>query len=180
MAIDPVNLPPTVEYDSEVIYMPHWKDVNGDPIMNFADAPFPKPIVEPISIGIVHIWKWEAGFSGSTLKSRLNKTNSGSWNGWATDQAWVSRITAREENENDFDDRWLVHYIIKCNEYGWKTLIPHMGYFYLDGADKKAFQTVDEFQYIGFLDGFGLETTTPVHSEFEIKDKISFSFTGIS
>ena len=177
MATDPVSFAPIVEYDAEVIYMPHWKDASGAAIKNTADAPFPKPIVEPISIGIVHIWKWEASYTGATHKARLNKTNSGSWNGYAQDEAWVSRITAKEEEENGYQ-RWLVHYIIKCNPFGWKTLIPHMGYFYDDG-DKKGFQTSDGFQYIGFLDGSGNETTSPVTSDFIIKGRTSFSFTGV-
>jgi hypothetical protein len=180
MTTDPVTFAPIVEYDSEIIYWPHWKREDGTPIANSAGAPFPKPIVEPLSIGIVHIWKWEENFSGAIQKSRLNKVNSGSWNGWGQDEAWVSRITARLEEENGMM-RWMVHYIIKCNPYKWTTNIPHIGYFYKQGNNLKAFQTEDEFQYVGFLDSNGDKTETPLESQFIIKGRANLSsFTGVS
>lgn len=180
MAVDPVSFEPIVEYDSEVIYMPHWKDAQGTGLKNSANAPFPKPIVEPISIGIVHVWKWEETFSGAIQKARLNKVNSGTWDGWGQDEAWVSRIIARLEEENGFQ-RWLVHYIIKCNEQGWRTNMPHMGYFFRDGGEDKAFKTEDGFQYVGFLNkDSGNKSTDPQATEFQIKGRTSFSFTGVS
>lgn len=179
MATNPTTFDPIVEYDSEIIYWPHWKDAAGNPIKNSAGAPFPKPVIEPLSIGIVHIWKWESVWNGALMKARLNKTNSGTWNGYAQDEAWVSRITARQEEENS-GDYWLIHYIVKCNPYKWTTGIPNIGYFYKDGSDNKAFTTVDEFQYIGFLDDSGGATETPSFENFVIKGRTSLSFTGVN
>jgi len=95
MADNPKDFDPVVTYDSEVVYWPMWKKTDGTGIKNGAGAPFPKPIVEPISIGIVHVFKWVDAWGGSLLKQQLNKTNDGMWNGYAEDQAWISRITAR-------------------------------------------------------------------------------------
>ena len=44
--------------DSEIWYVPLWKDRDGNVIQNPANGAYPKPQVEPISIGVIKYPAW--------------------------------------------------------------------------------------------------------------------------
>lgn len=161
--------------DSEVVYMPHWLESDGSTvIMNSADGAFPKPIVEPIAIGVIHGIKWVSSYSDGEFKTQINATNSDGWRGWSAGQAWISRILTEEENIND-EDVIKVHYIIRCNEFGWNAHIAQMGYFYKDAGNKAIFD-----EGIGLLDGSGNELalgSPAVDADIQVKRRISFGST---
>lgn len=179
MTTPPASNPPIVYRDAEIVYAPHWDKFNGtslEPLINSANGAFPKPIVEVMSIGIIHGIKWVNSYSNTEYKTQLNATNNATWRDWDAGQAWISRIITEDEEVNGVSCV-KVHYIVRCNEFGWNTRIHDMGYFYIDGADKKAFLTVDDVPYIGLLDA-GAETSTPVASDKQIKRRIDFTVLG--
>ena len=170
---DPATYNVTILRDAEIIPWPHWRNHAGTLIVNTAGGIFPKPIVEDISIGIIHAYKWVTELSDEDYKEQLNATNSSTWREWGPGQAWISRIIERPDNIND-NSAVKLHYIIRCNEYGWDVEMPQMGYFYYDGANKKAF-SVDGVPYIGLLDGSGDKTDTATSASIQIKRRINFA-----
>lgn len=174
----PTALPePTVWRDSEVIYMPHWVEHdNSTMIVNSAGGVYPKPIVEPVAIGVIHGVVHFSSYSDSRFKQELNTTNSGSWRGWDAGQAWISRIVTEEVTINGNTDAVKVHYQIRCNEFGWNHRIPQMGYFHLSGGQRQVFE-----EGIGLLSSGGGELPvggTPVDSDIQVKRRINFSTLG--
>ena len=173
---NPATLQKVVTKDAEVIYWPHWKHYNSgslEPIVNPAGGILPKPMVEPMSIGIIHVEFWGA-LSDAAWAEQINSMNSDTWKGFGPGQCWISRILEVIENRNGYDTKKL-HYIVRCNKFGWKTGMPWMGYFYDDAGSKKAFKTTDSVPYIGFLDAGGDQTFTPVISDLDIKNELSFT-----
>lgn len=157
--------------------MPHWQKFNGtslEPMVNSANGIFPKPIVQQVSISICHILVWKE-LTDADRRSQTNATNSGSWHGWDAGQAWISRIIDEEEEINGKETQ-RVHYIVRCNEFGWDNQFIQMGYFHKnDEGKKESFQTEDGIAYIGLLDSGGGETDSPVVSEDRLKRRIDFS-----
>lgn len=175
--LDPTAIETRVYRDGEIIYWPHWQSIDGEskePIVNPAGGILPKPMVEPLAVGIIHGHKWVSAYSDAQYKNQLNATNADGWRSWGVGQAWISRIITANE-ERDGVSVVHIHYIIRCNEYGWKSTMPWMGYFYDDAGDKKAFLTQDDVPYIGLLDAGGAETFTPVISDLDLKRQISFA-----
>lgn len=162
--------------DAEVVYMPHWLKSDGTTVIkNSAGGTFPKPIVEPISIGVIHGFVELATYTDATYKSQLNACNSDTWKSWAPGQAWISRILT-EDVEVNGTTGVRVHYIIRCNEFGWNSQIPQFGYYYLDGTDKVPFE-----EGIGLLDASGQElapSAPAVNADIQIKRRIAFSSLG--
>lgn len=172
----PTALPDPVVYkDAEIVHMPHWLESDGTTVIkNSAGGIFPKPIVEPISIGIIHGIIHKSTYSDTEYATQLNAINNGNWRGWATGKAWVSRILVEDTTVNNNNAK-RVHYIVRCCEYGWNTTIPQMGHFYNDSG-KKAF-----VGGIGLLSSDGTELASeddPVISDIEIKRPIAFSTLG--
>ncbi len=162
--------------DSEVVYMPHWLQSDGTTVIkNSAGGTFPKPVVEPISIGVIHGFVELATYSDATYKSQLNACNSDTWRGWSAGQAWISRILTENIEVNGTSGQ-RIHYIVRCNEFGWNAHIPQFGYYYLDGTTKVPFE-----EGMGYLDASGLELTpgsAAVDANIQIKRRIAFSGLG--
>lgn len=172
----PLPTAKVVHRDSEVIYLPHWKDYNGTPLLTTAGGLYPKPIVKPVAVGIIHVEFWQPSYTDAQYVSQLNATNSGAWKGWPAGQAWISRILTHDEKIEDTDGVWM-HYIVRCCELGWDQDFPSMGYYYVTGGDKTAFTTIDGFAYIGQHDAAGDNgEPTAYFQEEQLKRRISFSF----
>lgn len=179
------NNPPNVYDDGEIIYWPHWQYFDGatkKAILNSADGIFPKPIVEPISIHIYHIEKFVTSMTDAQLKEQYNACNSDTWKAWEPGQAWISRIRRKKAQVNGQNGLW-VHYIIRCNEFGWDTNIPNMGYFYKNGSTKTSFSS-EGLGPIGYLKSDGNKAVAPTEvsmSNKQIKRRINFTSTlGVS
>ncbi len=169
--------------DAEIIYWPHWEywdsgDSSKLKLVNSAGGTFGKPIVEPLSVGIVHVKMYETGWSAAKYKSQLNACNNDSWRSWPAGQAWISRIITEEAQVNGTNCH-SVHRIIRCNEYGWNTGQLEMGYFYKEGGDIKPFS--DDGIPLGLLKTNGDKATSAsdvAMTDKRIKRRISFGGLG--
>lgn len=171
------NIPIKVWKDSEVVYMPLWKDVNDNPIQNSASMPYPKPIIEPVSVGIIHCELYKSGYTDDDYATELNAVNLAAWRGFEAECAWVSRIIVEPDLSASSGDVVKLHYIVRCCEHGWQLQIPDFGYVY-DDSGLKAF-TADGVPYIGKLDqSGGVETGDMLINKHETKRKIAFSSLG--
>ncbi len=167
----PTTFVPEYFEDAEVIYWPHWEYWNPDDsaklkFVNSAGGTFGKPVVEPLSVGIVHVKMYETGWTPTKYKQQLNACNSGTWRNWESGQAWISRIITELTDINGVSCHYI-HRIIRCNEYGWNTGQLEMGYFYNDGVDIKPFS--DEGIPLGLLTSSGDKATGA--SDVAITDK---------
>ena len=174
----PTSLPSPVVYrDAEVVYMPQWVLSDGSTyIKNSAGGLHPKPIIEPVAIGIIHGVVYKETYSDASYKNEINATNSGGWKSWGAGQAWVSRIITQEVEVNNIEAQ-RVHYIIRCCEYGWENNTPQSGFFWLDDDGYK----IPFDEGAGLLDGNGKPLTpgnNPVPSELQVKRRINFSSLG--
>lgn len=159
----PNLLPPIVYRDAEVVYMPHWVEENGTTVIaNLADKVFPKPHVHPIAIGIIHGILYKLTYSDAEFENEINATNAGGWRGWGAGKAWVSRILTENDEVNNIPCV-KVHYIIRCNKYGWDINMPSMGF--VGGVPE-------------FVDATGAATTTLSASDIRIKHRIGFGALG--
>jgi hypothetical protein len=158
---NPDTLPPVVYRDAEIVYMPHWVDTSLAVIKNTDNKVFPKPHVEPISIGIIHGIRWSTTYSNANYQNELNAINTDTWRSWAPGHAWVSRILTEDEEINGVECT-KIHYIVRCNRYGWNITMPQMGF--VEGTPE-------------FLDGMGDVTTSPISSGIAIKHGINFTTT---
>ena len=172
----PTSLPSPVVYkDAEIVHMPHWLESDGTTVIkNSAGGIFPKPIVEPISIGIIHGIIYKQEYTDAEYVTQLNATNNSAWRGWGEGKAWVSRILVEDTTVNQISAK-KVHYIVRCCEFGWNSNMPQMGHFYSDSG-KQAFTGG-----IGLLAADGTELSSeddPVNSDIEIKRRIAFNSLG--
>ena len=179
MADNPTTIPFKYWRDSEVIYLPHWRRYNGttlEPLVNSADGLFPKPIVKPVAIGVLHFSVWKT-YTDADYKNELNATNSDAWREWEPGQAWVSRIITEDEEVNGVATT-RVDYIIRCTEFGWDNDMIQMGYFHKDGTDETAFTTSDGIPYIGTLDAAGAKGAAE-NADDMLKRRIAFGSLGV-
>jgi len=162
--------------DSEVVYMPHWLESDGTTVIkNSAGGTFPKPVVEPMSLGVIHGFVELPTYDDATYKSQLNACNSDAWRDWEPGQAWISRILTENVEVNGIPGI-KIHYIIRCNEFGWNSHIPQFGYYYKDGFTKVPFS-----EGMGYLaaDGTELAIGSPaVDADIQIKRRIAFAGLG--
>lgn len=160
--------------------MPLWKDKDGAVIQNSAKGPFPKPQIEPVSVGIIRATVRKASYSDSDYKTQLNSVNDGTWRNWDAGQAWCARIRTKSVNEGG-TDYTLVRYIVLCCEHGWKSVTPDLGYYYLSSSNPKVFADSDGYAYLGCMDGSGAKLSSASNmtiKEFSVKRPVSFSFLG--
>lgn len=178
--IDPTTLGFEFYRTSEIIYMPVWKDHAGNAtIINTAKGLYPKPIVEPVSVGIYKCTKWDTNYSDSDFSTELNATNSDTWRGWTARKAWISSIETRPDDVQEISCT-RVDYTIRCLEYGWDAIFPDCGYFYKTGSDYKTFVDTDGAPYLGKLNGSGDKATmtaNPTINTHQIKRAINFGTT---
>jgi hypothetical protein len=164
----------SIKYDSEVVWLPIWKDKDGGFIQTKAKTLFPKPRIEAVSIGVIRARVTNSNYTEATWYAQQDTTNSGTWRSFPADTAWASRIT--------FDpDSKLVEYVIRICKLGWKSVFPECGYVYKSGTKHMSFTDDDDRVYLGFLnsDGDKLEVgETPLLSEVNFKGQISFSTFG--
>ena len=179
----PSAFPVEYEEDSEIVYFPHWQYWSSSTakanLVNVNGGTFGKPIVEPISIGIVHVIAYDTNWTPAKYKNQLNACNSDAWRSWEPGEAWISRILTNKTEINGVACT-RVHRIIRCNEYSWNTGQLEMGYAYRSGTDTIPFS--DEGIPLGLLrsDGNKATTTTDAaRSDKQIKRRISFSGLGI-
>lgn len=163
--------------------MPVWRDKDGLIIQNSAKGPLPRPQIEPVSIGVIRATVRKQSYAGSDYKSQLNSVNAGSWGPWGEAQAWCAGIRTKEVNEGNVEST-LVRYTVLCCEYGWKSIAPDLGYYFIN-ADSKAevFTDVNGLPFLGCLDGAGAKQ--PVSSDINLLEKaikrpVSFSFLGFN
>lgn len=160
--------------------MPVWRDKDGAIIQNSAKGPLPKPQIEPVSVGIIRATVRKSSYTDSDYKTQLNSVNDSTWRAWTAGQAWCAKIRTKPINEGG-TDYTLVRYIVLCCEYGWKSITPDMGQYYLSSSNPKVFADASGYPYMGCLDGSGAKlasTTDMVIKEFSIKRPVAFSFLG--
>lgn len=178
---NPTSIPPKYWGDSEVIYLPQWQryDSNGnlEPLVNSAGGLFPKPIVKPVSIGIIHVEMWKEPYPDSQFKNEINATNADTWRGWEPGQAWISRVLAQREETNGYQDVAKLHYVIRCSEFGWDNDFIQMGYWHDDNGAKQSFQTQDGVPYVGTLSASGSDGG-PVIAGDLLHRRINFAALG--
>lgn len=169
---------PKVWRDAEVIYAPVWREHDGTtPIQNSAEAPYPKQVIEPVSVGVIHCIAYKA-YTDAHYKNQLNATNAAAWRGWEPGQAWVSRIITNDDlSVGGATNVSEVHYIVRCLETGWDALFADIGYVYIDASSYKPF-LADGQPYLGKLDGAGGQQAVAsdlVINEHQIKRRINFA-----
>lgn len=142
--------------DSDVVYVPVWKDNASVPIGNSSKLPYPKPTVEPISVGVIHGIVYKSSYTDADYRNELDAVNTDTWRAWTAGEAWVSRILTDTMNV-DLVDIVEVHYIIRCTKRKWEVVFPDIGYVYVDAGVYKSFVDADGIPYIGKLDNAGAE-----------------------
>ena len=180
---NPSTFPVEYDEDGEIIYFPHWQywDTNTTKanLVNVNGGTFGKPVVEPMSIGIVHVVSYDTSWTEAKFKNQNNACNSDVWRDWQPGEAWISRIiTSKTEINGVACTR--VHRIVRCNEFGWNTQQLEMGYFYMSGTTTVPFS--DEGIPLGMLQANGDRATSAsnvARSDKPIKRRISFSGIGI-
>jgi hypothetical protein len=168
------------ERESEIWFLPVCKDRNGAVIQNSAKGTFPKPRVEPVSIGVIKATVRKENYTDGDFKTQLNATNSGSWRDWAAGQAYIAHIRTWESNEFDTPVT-MVRYVVLCCELGWKALTPQLGYYYLDDGKIKVFTDEAGMPYIGNLSNGGgslAASSDMIIKEWDIKRQIGFGVLG--
>ena len=166
--------------DSEIWFMPVWRDKDGAIVQNTAKGPFPKPQIEPVSVGIIRATVRKTSYLDSDYKTELNSVNSGTWRAWTAGQAWCAKIRTKPTTEGGVDYT-LVRYVVLTCEIGWKSTVPDFGYYYISSSNPKVFADADGYPYIGCLDGSGgklSSATDMILKDFSIKRPVSFSFLG--
>lgn len=165
--------------DSEIWYLPVWRDTTGAIIQNTAKGTYPKPQIEPVSIGVIKATVRKTSYTDANYKTQVNAVNDNTWRDWAAGQAWIGHVRTKEQEEGGVNYT-IVRYIVYCCEYGWKSIAPQIGYYYLSGGNPKAFVDADGSPYIGCLDNSGAKlssATDMILKEWSIKREIDFSTT---
>lgn len=166
--------------DSEIWFLPVWKDKDGTVIQNTAKGPYPKPLIAPMSVGVIRATVRKSTYTDTNYRDQLNATNSGDWRQWTAGQAWIGRILTKDVNEGG-SSLVEVKYTVYCTKLGWKEIAPQLGYYYKDGSNAKVFVDADSLPYLGCLDNSGGKlavSSDMILKEWSIKDPIDFSVLG--
>lgn len=165
---------------SETIYLPVWKDKNDTPYSNSAGAPLIKPVYEPHAVLCIRgtgYWS-PSTFTDARVATLLDRVNDAPWHGFEAGHAWISEINSDPETQN-LSNLEKVTFVVRCMQRKWNTEIADIGYYYLDGANKRSFVTADGHIFLGKLDGAGASTNGNVAMRtFDYKDEVSFGLLG--
>ncbi len=172
-----VGVKPYFVRRTETLYLPVWQDRDGNPYVNSAGAPLIKPVYEPHAVLCIHgeMYRDLLEFTDIKIASLIDRVNAAPWRGFPAGQAWISEINTKRVTINGYEiDR--VDIIVRClASRSWQTIIPDMGYYYMEGGARKAFQTSDGFQFLGNLDAGAAEDGAQNMLTFNYKGEANFA-----
>lgn len=182
-APDIKNAPPKKWRSSEKIWLPVWRDKDGNLIKTSAGFLPVKPLYEQYTIAIYHIVKFK-NYSDADFANEIDTLNSSAWGGFSTHQAWISEIHTDGVKTLGNSEGEEVHYVIRCirRTDGWKFQMPDVGYVYDDGANIRSFVSQDDVPYIGNLTNTGDDGgQTMIAKLFDTKNTLNFnSISGLA
>lgn len=170
---------PTIETATETMWLPVWKDRDGNPIANAAKSLPIKPNYEPHSVYCYHMSFVRATYDGSKVRGLLDGVNNATWDGaWQPGEAWLSEIATKEIDVDGTTLRDITVTIRCLANRKWNTVVPEVGYFYLESSRYKPFVDSEGNRILGKLNSSGgklSETSNLIFKEFDYKRSVNFS-----
>jgi hypothetical protein len=169
---------PTITTSTETIWLPVWKDKNGVTIMNSAKSLPVKPLYEPHACYCYRIEFFRTTYSASRVRGLLDCVNDATYDdAWLAGEAWLSEI-ATEDIDVDGTMLKQVNVTVRCLPFRkWNTVIPEVGYFYLDSTNYKSMKDSDGGVILGKLNSSGGKLSAGsdlVLKEFDYKRSADF------
>lgn len=158
----------------QVMWLPAWKDINDEPIVNSASLLPVKPVHVPVAVFVYVIKTVLQHYDDATWRAQSDVLNSTIWRGWNAREAWCS-ADFEQVNANAYQ----VKYTIRCKRKPWDIEVPNCGANYLDASNKiRDFISQDGGGYVGNLNASGNAEppgTLPNISSFIVKPGVDFS-----